>query len=62
MDWQETRQNREESTRTELQFATLIFESIECMIVFLSVAPQRILHLQSVLTKNLERVVVVVNG
>ena len=28
MDWQETRQNREESTRTELQFATLIFESI----------------------------------
>ena len=34
------------------------------MIVFLSVArqTQRILHLQSVLTKNLERVAMVVNG
>ena len=34
------------------------------MIIFLSVArqTQRILHLQSVLTKNLERVVMVVNG
>ena len=60
MEWQETRHNREESARTELQSYLNIW--INCLTVFLSVEPERILHLQSVLMKNLERVVMVVNG